>query len=281
MPRSSPLELTPPPPPLPTIGESDVRSLIESVYGAFNRGDANALISYYDDEVDYLEYGPRTRLFVRQDFDRHFARWPNNSYLPRNIVVSTSTTENIAMASFDITFTARNDSAARVSTGWAHEEWSIRKSQGTLKIFNCREVVHREPAPAALAPASTASDTEEVRAFITDYLAALSRRDINAVVAKFDTTVDYQGNGKRGQSYIRGDTGAYLRKWDSLQFQIVDAVSVDPTSDGRLVVSFDFDYVVANNHDRKRGRSRNIWTLRRVNGNLRITAQRETIISKF
>src|SRR5216117_1462989 len=52
----------------------------------------------------------------------------------------------------------------------------------------------------------------KINRFITDYYRALSHRDLDGVLANFDTTVDYLG-GERNKDYIRKDLTMYLSRW--------------------------------------------------------------------
>jgi ketosteroid isomerase-like protein len=126
----------------------------------------------------------------------------------------------------------------------------------------------------------TSVDDETVRQFVRDYYAALSRRDLDAVVHKYADAVDYQGQGHHDRKYIRTDMANYFRRWDKIVFDGGD-ISVSRNGDGSFVVSFNFPFAVAKGvSPEKRGFSSQVWVLREEPPtNLQIISQREKVIA--
>lgn len=124
------------------------------------------------------------------------------------------------------------------------------------------------------------ADEETVRQFVRDYYAALSSRDLDAIVSKFSDAVDYQGQGHHDRKYIRTDMANYFRRWDKIVFDGGD-ISVSRNGDGSFVVSFNFPFAVAKGlSPEKRGFSSQVWVLREEPpGNLQIVSQREKVIA--
>src|SRR5438128_3725002 len=58
----------------------------------------------------------------------------------------------------------------------------------------------------------TSEESRRVEKFISDYYRAVSRRDLDGVLANFATNVDYLGS-ERDKDFVRKDLAMYLRRW--------------------------------------------------------------------
>lgn len=260
--------------PLPTITEYEAQTFVNTFYRTVESKDLASVLSLYEENVNYFDNGRRDRAFIRDDYIKYYKRWPSVSFAVGSVRVSNSASDNTAAVSFEIQFSVRDPSSNRSRNGRASEEWTIAKSYGALKITSHQETVYPDASAVPSAPSS--GDTEIVRQFVRDYYSALARRDINGVLANFDNVVNYQGNGKRGQSFIRADLYKYVSKWTSLNFNL-GSITVSQASDGRFVVSFTYDYSVSNGSQQKGGQSSNNWVLRVIQGHLRIISQEESV----
>jgi ketosteroid isomerase-like protein len=136
-----------------------------------------------------------------------------------------------------------------------------------------------QPTPNPTAVPSAINE-EHVRQFIRDYYSAFARHDVDAVIAAFADTVDYQGEGLRNKQQIRAEAEAYLRRWNKILFA-VEYISVSRTTNGDFTASFNAPFSVSTMSSAPvMGVSVNNWVLRQdPYGHLRIIFQREKVQS--
>jgi len=67
-----------------------VRQFVTDHYDATRRRNVDDIVSGYDDLVDYLDYGRRDKVFIRNDTIAYFKRWPitSFSFTPGDIAVA-------------------------------------------------------------------------------------------------------------------------------------------------------------------------------------------------
>jgi len=120
-----------------------VRQFVTDHYDATRRRNVNDIVSGYDDLVDYLDYGRRDKVFIRNDTIAYFKRWPitSFSFTPGDIAVAHFAVPNKVTAYFEIRFLVRDAASGRSNSGRARQEWVISKKSGALKIVSQKETV--------------------------------------------------------------------------------------------------------------------------------------------
>ncbi|MGI8891661.1 MAG: hypothetical protein ACR2G0_12880, partial [Chthoniobacterales bacterium] len=88
--------------------------------------------------------------------------------------------------------------------------------------------------------------------------------------------VDYFDDGKLSRARIRRDLQHYDALWPDRQFSLAGDVETQPTSDGRVRISFPLRYHLRNGAKRASGTVRKTLVLQRTQGNdLEIVAVKE------
>ena len=125
------------------IDDEEVRQFVTDHYDATRRRNVNDIVSGYDDLVDYLDYGRRDKVFIRNDTIAYFKRWPitSFSFTPGDIAVAHFAVPNKVTAYFEIRFLVRDAASGRSNSGRARQEWVISKKSGALKIVSQKETV--------------------------------------------------------------------------------------------------------------------------------------------
>jgi N-acetylmuramoyl-L-alanine amidase len=120
--------------------------------------------------------------------------------------------------------------------------------------------------------------SRRINEFVNDYYRALSHRDIEGVLATFDTKVDYLGS-ERAKDYIRKDLTAYLKRWAVTIFAPED-LRMSRIGDRKFLVHFTLSYTVRNDASSDSGFTKNAWVLHEANGRFQISSQKETAQSR-
>jgi hypothetical protein len=125
------------------IDDEEVRQFVTNHYDATRRRNVDDIVSGYDDLVDYLDYGRRDKVFIRNDTIAYFKRWPITSFFftPGDIAVAHFAVPNKVTAYFEIRFLVRDAASGRSNSGRARQEWVISKKSGALKIVSQKETV--------------------------------------------------------------------------------------------------------------------------------------------
>jgi N-acetylmuramoyl-L-alanine amidase len=137
-----------------------------------------------------------------------------------------------------------------------------------------------EEAPTATAPAATPSaviSAAEAKKVVSQYYDGFSNNDLFVMMEPLAAAVDYKDAGIKEPPYIRDDLRAYMKKWPIRNFK-PDHVQVAPQPDGTTRLTFDVAYTIANEKLQETGRIVGNWQLRKVDGEIQITALKEKIV---
>lgn len=140
-----------------------------------------------------------------------------------------------------------------------------------------------QPAPlAANEPPKTAfpalSD-EDIRVFVTDYLATVSRSDTTGLLNFYADRVDYYNKGTWGHDDIRRDKSYYFNRWPTVSQALQGDVSVTNGSDPETkIVSFSSVYDVRSpaRSAHATGTMQTTLVVMNTASGIRIISQRET-----
>src|SRR5207253_430953 len=126
------------------ISKDEAETFINSFYHSLEQNDPNGLLTYYNDSVDYLEYGRQGKAFIADDYRRYFQVSPVRSYSVGDIRLENSPTQNTATVSFDVRYSVENEARNKRKTGRAQEHLILAKSDGSLKILDIKETVYKD-----------------------------------------------------------------------------------------------------------------------------------------
>ncbi|HWM24057.1 MAG TPA: peptidoglycan-binding domain-containing protein [Chthoniobacterales bacterium] len=141
-----PLEPEPPaepppaePPPLsPVVSQDRVNQFVETYLRNGESNDICHQIWFYAFPVQYFEYGPQNRDFVRRDIKYHVKDWPERKYTliaPPSFAASENAGET--RIEFSIDYYRRDKK--RIASGKAKYFWTVRSEGDVLKIASIRE----------------------------------------------------------------------------------------------------------------------------------------------
>ncbi len=140
-----PLEPEPPaepppaePPPSPVVSQDRVNQFVETYLRNGESNDICHQVWFYAFPVQYFEYGPQNRDFVRRDIKYHVKDWPERKYrliAPPSFAASEN--EGETRIEFSIDFYRRDKK--RVASGKAKYFWTVRSEGDVLKIASIRE----------------------------------------------------------------------------------------------------------------------------------------------
>lgn len=139
------------------------------------------------------------------------------------------------------------------------------------------EKVDLTPSPPAESPPpAQESSAERIQALIEQYLRDSEGGDIAAQTRYFAYPVEYFDHGPVEAAFVQKDVENYLKRWPQRKYALEAPVALmAKTPDGKTHVAFPIAFQVRNNKHTAQGRTRNHWTLREENGELKIVAIRE------
>ncbi len=121
---------------------------------------------------------------------------------------------------------------------------------------------------------------DEVITFIDRCMKATVRKDTDAVLSCYADNVDYYAKGPVNRDFIRRDKGYYFRNWDRIDSSIEGAVVLIVTDQQDLkIAKFISAYNVQNARKSISGKAENIWTIQRINDDLKIVDEKQKILS--
>jgi len=140
------------------------------------------------------------------------------------------------------------------------------------------------PAPPAESPAPGQDlMPDQVTKFVQDYLRDAETPDVSRQVNYYAFPVHYFDHGSVSQDFVTKDTSNYVKRWPERKYTLVGPVAFFASdSEGETNVEFTiaFDLRSDGRSTKKKatGRTRNWWTLRKNDGELKIVAIREARI---
>jgi peptidoglycan hydrolase-like protein with peptidoglycan-binding domain len=137
------------------------------------------------------------------------------------------------------------------------------------------------PPPPAEAPAPAQDLTpDRVNKFVEDYLRDAEGPDVPAQVKYYAFPVRYFDHGTVSEDFVTRDTGNYVKRWPERKYTLTGPVSFFASgTEGETNVEFTIAFELRSNarqtKNKAAGRTRNWWTLRKNDDELKIVAIRE------
>lgn len=137
------------------------------------------------------------------------------------------------------------------------------------------------PFPPAESPAPGQDLTpDRVNKFVQDYLRDAEGPDVPAQVKYYAFPVRYFDHGTVSQDFVTRDTINYVKRWPERKYSLTGPVSFFASeSEGETNVEFTIVFELRSNarqtKNKATGRTRNWWTLRKNDDELKIVAIRE------
>ena len=144
-------------------------------------------------------------------------------------------------------------------------------------------VVTPPPAPSEPKSASQGITDAQVKEFVDRFVTTANRGDPFDLLRLYDDRVDYFDRGVVGKDYILKDKQGYYRRWPEVQNRLVDDVVLGRTGkQDTATVSFNIAYQVRSPErgETKSGTAHNELQVRRVDGELKIVAERQRVAAK-
>lgn len=133
------------------------------------------------------------------------------------------------------------------------------------------------PAPPAEQPPPSQDLTpDRVTKFVEQYLRDGETDDIDAQTRYFAFPVEYFDHGQVGRDFARKDVLNYVKRWPERKYMLTEPVSfVASSNEGETNVEFTIAFSVRNKEHVATGRTKNFWTIRPENDELKIVSIRE------
>lgn len=120
---------------------------------------------------------------------------------------------------------------------------------------------------------------EEIVKFIDRCMDATAAKDTNAVMSCYADKVDYYSRGTVNKDFIRKDKGYYFRNWEMIGSSIEGNVVLIVTDQQDVkIAKFITSFNVRNATKSVGGKAENIWTIQRINGDLKIVDEKQRIL---
>jgi tetratricopeptide (TPR) repeat protein len=127
----------------------------------------------------------------------------------------------------------------------------------------------------------TGPHSVDIPGFIRQHLEAETTRNLAAVTANYDTTVDYFSNGRKDLEFIRTDKANYFERWPSGSERVVGTIDIASTARDEWTATFVSAFRVENSSgDWIEGEAQNTYGLLRKDNEIKITSQKVSIIKK-
>lgn len=133
------------------------------------------------------------------------------------------------------------------------------------------------PFPPAESPAPSENLTPaRVNKLVEDYLREGETDNVAAQVGYYSFPVTYFDHGTVDESFVTRDTRNYVKRWPERKYMLTDPVTfVSSGKEGETLVEFTIAFDVRNKSHVASGRTRNVWTVRGTDDDLKIIAIRE------
>ncbi len=121
---------------------------------------------------------------------------------------------------------------------------------------------------------------EEVSAFVRRLLYLNGRKDLAAVAPFYADKVDYYDRGVVSRDKILEDLKYYFRNWADIDTRLDGDVVMAGFEPEVRIVKFICSFSVKNEKESMTGKTENIWTIQRINGELRLIDVKQKILGK-
>lgn len=121
---------------------------------------------------------------------------------------------------------------------------------------------------------------EEISAFVRRLLYLNGRKDLAAVAPFYADKVDYYDRGVVSRDKILEDLKFYFRNWAVIDTRLDGDVAMAGFEPEVRIVKFICSFSVKNEKKSITGKTENIWTIQRINGELRLIDVKQKILGK-
>jgi hypothetical protein len=127
-------------------------------------------------------------------------------------------------------------------------------------------------------PQERATQLDEMKSFISDYLRANEKKEIDKVLSFYGDTIDYYSNGIVHKSYIKKDKEIYFNSWHKLSYTLDDDLRIIKSGDHETItLTFTFHYFIETSKKDIRGTAKNKWDIENADSNPRIISEKQTL----
>jgi eukaryotic-like serine/threonine-protein kinase len=148
----------------------------------------------------------------------------------------------------------------------------------------CPTVINMQAASSVISPAwpqppqERATQLDEMKSFISDYLRANEKKEIDKVLSFYGDTIDYYSNGIVHKSYIKKDKEIYFNSWHKLSYTLDDDLRIIKSGDHETItLTFTFHYFIETSKKDIRGTAKNKWDIENADSNPRIISEKQTL----
>jgi len=121
---------------------------------------------------------------------------------------------------------------------------------------------------------------EEVSAFVRRFLYLNGRKDLAAVAPFYADKVDYYDRGIVSRDKVLQDLKYYFRNWTEIDTRLDGDVAMAGFEPEVRIVKFICSFSVKNAKKSITGKTENVWTIQRINGELRLIDVKQKIFAR-
>ena len=144
-----------------------------------------------------------------------------------------------------------------------------------------KQTVFQDKKPPGTAEAVAPITRDEVTDFVRELLELNGRKDLSAIGPFYADKVDYYDRGLVSRDDVRKDLGYYFRNWDNISTSLDGDVLMAGTEQHDVkIVKFISSFAVNNQKKALAGKTENVWTIQRINHQLKIIDVKQRIISR-
>jgi len=130
----------------------------------------------------------------------------------------------------------------------------------------------------ALTASPRDAGADSMKSFVSDYLRANEKKQIDKVMSFYADSVDYQSKGKVPKNYIMKNKELFFNSWRSLSYSVPsDLKLADLDRPGVVRLTFTSDFNMKTNRKTITGTATNIWDVENVGSTPKIIAEKQTI----
>jgi serine/threonine protein kinase len=121
----------------------------------------------------------------------------------------------------------------------------------------------------------------EALGFIQAYCKATREGDLTSVLGYYADSVDYYGKGRVNKDFIRKDKEYYFKRWSTIENAVEGEVNLSDTANQDIkIVKFITSFRVRNSSKAIKGRAENTWKLKKINDQLQIIDEKQTVLGR-
>jgi hypothetical protein len=126
----------------PALSDARVKAFVDEFIAAENRANAEELLRFYADRVDYFEKKGVGRDFILKDKKSYYRRWPEvENRLASEIKVDQSYGDDSALVTYTINYRVNSPTRGATASGAARDELMLRLVNGEPTIVAQRQQV--------------------------------------------------------------------------------------------------------------------------------------------